>query len=109
MESQVGYFWGSLGYFWGPPRVPTLRTRWCLGLPELLRSKDPQLCDDAAGDEVVGSDIEGRIPNPNACGRERGGKKAGTWFCESSQAHHLSPARWFMSWGTLDNLGMLTL
>lgn len=52
---------------------------------EFFGGKDTQLCDDAASDELMGGDIEGRIPNPNSYRGEKGGKKAGMCFCESPQ------------------------
>lgn len=57
----------------------------------------------------MGGDIEGRIPNPNSCRGKRGGKNAGIWLCESSQAVVTCPLPWwFLELRNPWNLGILT-
>jgi len=34
---------------------------------ELGGEEDPQLCDDASGDELVRGHVEGRVPHLDAC------------------------------------------
>lgn len=65
------------GDFWAPSRVPHSGGGGIQGCPELLRGKDAHLRDDAAGDEVMGGDIEGRIPDLNPCrGRREARRQA---------------------------------